>query len=450
MTLKGTPIVILGTFRGGTSCLATAFARLGVHLGAEKHFQPIDEFNKGGYWELTEMQELNQACLMAFGMSYFGAERLPLDWEEMPGASEMVRNMRDLLGRHFAGQEHWGWKEPSTTVLLPLYKKALDADGVKPRYAIMVRHPLSIAASQRRRHAKGADEAGPSAKEPLPPDEQRMVGLWLHYTLTNLKETKGSPRQVLVYERFLQEPRKYLEQIGKNLLDWQPSDEQLEAAVGSVNPEWSHSRYSMEDLAGWPSILGRTYDLCLRAGSDPEGLQAGRIDAEIDELWNEWGIVGNMVHPSELPAGQMMVAWREAGQLAHVSQKYTPDGGWQTLTLEANAKPGDTVQIDFYQTTCQVWIRNATWRAGGKEFPASMNAGPHGILEDFGMLRLTSFGPAPLFSKAPPVPGPAELEIEFLLQFNITVLNGAVMMLRDRLDQMARGQGPQFARSAQR
>ena len=60
----------------------------------------------------------------------------------------MVREIRTVLKKHFEGIPHWGFKEPSTTVLMPLYREAFSAEGVvAARYPIMVRHPLSVVSS---------------------------------------------------------------------------------------------------------------------------------------------------------------------------------------------------------------------------------------------------------------------------------------------------------------
>src|SRR5689334_15469951 len=81
MSLIGEPIVILGTFRGGTSCLATALVAMGLYMGEPDAFQKANEFNKGGFWELEDMQALNAKFLVAYGMGYLGAEHMQKAWE---------------------------------------------------------------------------------------------------------------------------------------------------------------------------------------------------------------------------------------------------------------------------------------------------------------------------------------------------------------------------------
>jgi hypothetical protein len=261
MGLTSEPLVILGTFRGGTSCLATAAAALGYHLGDEKDFEPEDEFNPGGYWELVEMTELHTKVLATFGLNFFSPIHIPADWMDYPTSPDMVSKIRALLRKHFDGREHWGWKDPATTILLPMYDEAFKEEGVtSPRFPIMIRHPLSVAASQQRRQ----DSWGYKAELVYPqgrqqPITERAMGVWLHYALSSLMDTRGRQRQMISYEHFLQEPRPYVERMASELIGWQPGKEKVEAAIATVNPSWSHSKYSMDDLKSWPSIVARTY-----------------------------------------------------------------------------------------------------------------------------------------------------------------------------------------------
>jgi hypothetical protein len=447
MSLSSDPIVILGTFRSGTSALATCFSHLGVYFGQEKDFQPADEFNPGGYWELRDMQLLNAKILTVFGTNYYQIDRLPEDWQSQPGSAMVVNEIRGLLRGKFNGQGRWGWKEPATSILLPLYKQAMADEGITaPRYPISVRHPLSVAASQNKRQSQwGFKDAKATGAEGVAAVEERTVGLWVQYTLSALRESKGSVRQVICYENFLKDPRPYLEWITQGL-EWHPSAEQMDAAVASVKPEWSHSRYTADDLKPWSSVVVRTYDLCQRADKDPQGLTDGKFDAEIDGLWEEWMDWSKMIRPILLPAGQMIFTWRQNGQQAGHAERFSPTGTWQTVSLDLPIQPGSEVFIDPYQMPCQVWIRKATWRVGDNERRAILGPGPSGIIEDaFGIKKLTSFGPGSLVGQIPPGNGPVTFEMELMVRSGQEILTEMISTLRGRLDQARRGgQSQQF------
>lgn len=441
MSLYNEPIVILGAFRSGTSCLATALAHLGVFLGAEEDFLPADQFNEAGYQELEEMQVLNARYLAAFGMNYFQAEEIPADWREYPGASEMVAHIGAILRKHFAGKARWGWKEPSTTVLMPLYKNALANEGVTgPRYPISIRHPLSVASSQKRRQAKFgfADPQLTSNLSIPPPVEERTVGLWMHYTLSALRETRGEVRQVFSYENFLTNPQPYLEHLTRGLSGWNPTPQEMEAAIASVKPELSHSRFKTEDLDGLPPIIARAYDCCLRAERDPDGLNAGTFDEEIDALWQEWIYMSKMSKPIFLPFTDMFVSW----QGGRTTVKYTAAGSWQVVRATVDASGGSTVQLDLNPLPSQIWIKRAAWLLPNGEKRAVLKQGFNGILEDFGLMRLSAYGPCPVVTQTPFGDGPFELEIEMMVLNNPVVLIDVITRMRMRLEQATKGAGP--------
>src|SRR4029077_7625329 len=135
---------------------------------------------------------------------------------------------------------------------------------------------------------------------------------------------------------------------------------------------------------GWPSIVSRTYDLSLRADKDPDGLNAGKFDPEIDELWSEWLLTSDMARPIPLPTAQIFIAWQGPREIERVTKKYSPTDSWQSLRIEVPAPPRANIQVDLHQLPCQIWIRKAVWHYGGKEMPIALKGGPNGIVEDLG------------------------------------------------------------------
>lgn len=422
MALQPEPIIVLGAFRSGTSLIATALNALGVFLGNEADFQPADEFNSEGYWELEAMQNINVAILSLFRMSYFEATTLPPDCLEAPGADHMVRQIRDLLTAQYRGKPTWGWKVPCTSILLPFYREALEQEGVEdPYYIISVRHPLSVAHSEVRRYAKSGfqqpDLSSPNGSPP--PVHDRTLGLWLQYTLSALHETRGKNRVVVSHERFLQDPRPYLNRWVADAESLDPTEAQLAAAAATINPELSHSRFSREDLAGLPQIIRDVYELCERADQDPAAFKRGDLDEEIERLWQEWNTLARMSRPFPLPFVGFFLVW----QTGRTTTKYEVAGSWQKLKVPVEAPADHVIQVDPYPLPCHIWIRRAVWRVNGKQIRAMFRPGPGGILEDFGgEQRLTVLGPAPLVTRTPSETGPLEFEIEFRIHTGENVL----------------------------
>jgi hypothetical protein len=423
---------------------------MGVYLGDEREFFPANENNLGGYYEIRALQELNLRGYAVFGMNFFQVDRLPSTWKDVPGSLAFMEDLRSMLRSRFAGRPNWGWKEPATTGLMPIYEELLSQEGLAPRYAICVRHPLSVAGSQIARQKKwGLDPPEHALRGLNPPIGEHTLGLWLHYTLSGLVESRGKVRQVVSYEHFLQNPEATIHRLVKGLLAHEPTKDQIAAAIASVKPEWSHNRYTLEDLQAWPSLVARTYDVCLRAEQDSESFNAGKFDSEIDDLWGELGLMGKLVKPIQLPAGQMMLSWKQGDRPAGYAEKYSPTGAWQSLRIPVAAPAGAVIQIDPYQTPCQIWIRKAVWNFSGESRVAALKPGPNGVMEDVsGMKRLTVFGPGPLLAQMPNGT-PAEFEFEFMVQSGQIVLGTVVSMLRGGIEQAKRASAqamPQYGR----
>ena len=140
MNLPSQPVVILGMLRSGTSAVAAALSRLGLFLGKESDFYPPDEYNERGYWELAEMIGVNRRCLTALFMGYHQVGPIPTKWRELPPADSCLDEIESVISKLSDGQTLWGWKEPRTSVLLPLYKEVLARNALHPHYIICVRN----------------------------------------------------------------------------------------------------------------------------------------------------------------------------------------------------------------------------------------------------------------------------------------------------------------------
>lgn len=458
MSHSQTPIVVLGTFRSGTSAMAGAVQRLGVYLGEDDDFFPANEFNEGGYYELKELQAIIQRTFMTFGAMSTQFDYLPEDWKEIPNIMNHVQEIRNLLKAKYGGRDQWGWKDPATSLLLPLFQEALAQDGIKPRYVIMVRNPLDVAASRVRGQSKWEfNTVNSGGKKSAIPVAERTMGLWLTYTLAALRETKGSVRQLVSYEKLLAEPRAVIESIAKNVVPWEVTEEQITDAAGTIDPKQSHGKDQTEELKTWPELVTKAYQSLLKMVDDPEGLNAGNYDGEIDALWEDLQRMRKMMQTVQMPGGQVIMMWRGA-KAAPVAldpkgypagpnvfaQGFSPTGSWQKMRMTVPVPPGSNVSLDLYQTPCHVWIRQANWIVDGKERKATLAPGPGGMLEDvMGMKRVTIFGPQPVYLQAPAsAECEIEFEIDFLVQASQLFATNVVSILRSKLEQVRRMPAP--------
>ncbi len=415
MKLAGTPIVVLGMHRSGTSAITNALANLGLYLGRAEDLLEATEHNEEGFWERPDVVRLNDRALATLGMSYQKVGFIPALWRELPFSAGLLNEMEALLRMNFAAHPLWGWKDPRTTVLLPFYKEVLRRLGSKPHYVLCVRNPLSVSASL-------------SKREKL--SEHLALGLWLRYTLSALQETNGESRVLVLYESFLQDPIGALQPVVKLVENWTPNDQAWTDARNVVRQDLSHTKPSEEALDRHPSIIKRTFDLCKLAAAAPEAFAHGAFDSQIGVLWKELQDWDDLLKGADPAPGRLRLFWQKGGKVEHVDTEYVPSGGWQTLRATVSASAGSLVGAAFYHLPCLVWIRRAEWKSPGKASTASLRPGFSGHLEGDGSLRRLLVLPGPeelmpeqLLLQAPTEGGPYELEVEVFLEatFDIAV-----------------------------
>ena len=427
MSLAPKAIVILGMFRSGTSSVAGVLSRLGIHFGEDAAFFEADEQNQGGYFELKDVMAVNRQALAALNMSYHRVHRIPADWDSRPGMNRVVDAIGVVLEKHFDEKMVWGWKEPMTTCLLPLYATVLAEKRVKPHYVICVRNPLEVVASERKR-------------DPLVGD--RAFGLWLHYTLSALLETKNAGRSLIVYDRFLEDPRKYVASAA-NFAGLTASETEWERACKEVSDRFRHHNGSVTELDQWPEILGQTYRLCLEIDEDPTGFSQGNFDSSIEALWDQYCRLQRIMSSPGLETSKVHLVWERAGQREGVSAVYVPTGSWQTIRAQVRAVPGAVIQADLYQMPAQIWIRKANWIGGDTSQRAQLVQGPTGWLEEVdGLMRATVFGPAPMALRFPANGDTFEVELEFLVESNFDTLTRILLRFRQQMESMRKQPTP--------
>ena len=419
-SLSSKPLVILGMFRSGTSCVATCFKELGFYFGDDSDLFPADSFNQGGYHEIKELMNLNRKALGALGMQHFRIEEIPSDWAELPGMTAYLEGIRNLLESKLGGHPKWGWKEPQTSVLMPLYRQIFSELGLDPTYVICVRNPLAVSASQR-------------SHSPLPHIGERVVGLWLHYTLSALRETKGCRRIVFHYESFVEDPMPFLSAAIELVPDNNGLSELIGAATSKVNPEWRHNRPDETGLQDWPELVRDVYRLAKDCSIEPTRFLNGEFDEDVEQLWKRWRQMREMVRASAMPNGQIISSWLEQGRTRSRIEPMMPTGSWQKITIPIEAPPGSIVHLDPYQTPCLFWIRNATLK-GYRDLPADLRPGRTGMLSLVGGIkRLVIWGPDPMLLQLPRE-ACSELHLEVLVQANPNALNEVIAVMKGNVE----------------
>lgn len=133
------PLIITGMHRSGTSLLARFVHHSGIDLG--DRFVGARPSNPYGHYEDVEILDFQQSILLReFGHSMWVPGPPPVTAADWSRAEDLVRARQH--------KPHWGWKEPRTSLFLPLWNDLLP----RASYLFVVRHPLQVLDSLSRRN----------------------------------------------------------------------------------------------------------------------------------------------------------------------------------------------------------------------------------------------------------------------------------------------------------
>lgn len=216
---------LLGLGRSGTSLAARAVNLLGVDLGAEETMLPSDDLNPQGYWEQRQVVELNDEILAALGGTWWRPPSRRPGWEAMPELEPFRRRIEDLVAGF--GERRWGFKDPRTTLTLPLWRSVVgDFDHV-----VCLRDPLEVAASAGDRMPAGAD----------------VMALWLHYGCEALRLTAGRRRLFVFYDDWSADPRRVAADLAE-FVNGVVDDEAVERVASAFDPGLRRQRVGDREL----------------------------------------------------------------------------------------------------------------------------------------------------------------------------------------------------------
>jgi len=141
--------VLLGMHRSGTSLTASILEALGVDFGND--FIPADEYNPNGYFEnaaITRAQVRLNRLLNRRPFTAAGLVDYPQAFWKDRQALEFVDELEMLVRKALDNTRGiWGFKDPHTIKLLPLWQIVFERLGITPLYLLAVRHPAEVAAS---------------------------------------------------------------------------------------------------------------------------------------------------------------------------------------------------------------------------------------------------------------------------------------------------------------
>ena len=267
-------VAVLGMHRSGTSAVTRGLQALGVYLGND--FLDAQPENPTGYWEDKGIVDLNERVLEALGSSWDDSAAIHAPAFDSGTLRALQRTAARYVRRTFGGRPLWGFKDPRTLRVLPLWLGVFEAAGLDDAYLLVIRNPMSIAKSLFARRQMPLEDA---------------LRLWLAYSMTFFGRVAGKTMVVVDYDRFMLEPRRELQRIARGLRIGASSEETGRNvdrfAEEFLDEGLRHTTFSLDDIdTATPSgrVARDAYALLLDLASDRR--------TPDDEFWKEWRLLG--------------------------------------------------------------------------------------------------------------------------------------------------------------
>ncbi len=228
-------VVVLGAGRSGTSMTMEALACLGMRVSADM-IEP-NETNPRGFFESRAIVKAHKELLDRLDADVILPP--PPDWTADPAFKTASKQLKKYLAAEVARGGLWGFKDPRTSILLPLWQKLFEELNLDPKYVLCVRHPASIAKSLARWDTT----------------KQTAELIWLQRTIEPLIFAAESCF-VCHYECMLKDPMPRLRELAE-FVGLTPSQIQFADAMAAIQPALNHSNHGKDNgiLNAWAKDL---------------------------------------------------------------------------------------------------------------------------------------------------------------------------------------------------
>lgn len=218
-------VVVLGMHRAGTSVCMRIVQHLGVALGGPLLSAGWD--NQDGFQEHMTVVQFNQAVLSAAGYewdSFHLVRKMPEGFWGSRAVTQAVETLKSVVSAEMdAAGGLWGFKDPRTLRLIPLWTRIFDELGVEPVWVLSVRDPRAVTSSLLSRNGMPA-----------------VLGnlLWLEHYLDALRQLGPRIACILHYERWFTDKPPQIQALASALGG--ATDAQIAAASASVRTALRH------------------------------------------------------------------------------------------------------------------------------------------------------------------------------------------------------------------
>lgn len=131
-------ICILGIQRSGTSTITRALNIIGVSIGEKEDLMAPSIDNPKGYWENNKIVSIHEQIFRSFSRNWDTLNPLPNDWWKRDEILTYKNSLIKLLNDIYLNKDLWMWKDPRTSLLVPLWSEILKDLNIKPHYIICI------------------------------------------------------------------------------------------------------------------------------------------------------------------------------------------------------------------------------------------------------------------------------------------------------------------------
>jgi glycosyltransferase involved in cell wall biosynthesis len=262
-------VIVAGMYRSGGYTLMRALNLLGVSMGDRAR---VDE---SGGLENPDVAAANERILKRVDIAWNSVEKFPANWFGSAGAAEVDRYVAALIENNFEGQFLFGFRDPRVSRTLPVWLSRLAKFGVRPLCVQIVRNPLDVAASLKKRDGMSS---------------ARSLMLWLRYNADSELHSRGANRVFVAYEDLMNDWRSVVQRVARTLNVVWPVNalrfgDDMDAFISARIPHHATPDTHLYDREDVSELVKMAYEALSRLTENPEDADArGALDLVRDEL----------------------------------------------------------------------------------------------------------------------------------------------------------------------
>lgn len=321
--------------RSGTSSVARILNLMGCYFGPEELMLGAAADNPKGFWERTDIKEVNNEILDSAGGSWWDVERL--DFSALPRESQEWANERIsdiVLG--LDTNRPWAVKDPRLCLTLNFWLRALEV----PVFVHVLRSPAAVAKSLQNRNLI-----------PL----SYGLALWEFYQRLLLQSIGNKEKITVRYESLLQDPEECVAHLYRELAKQGVSSLRLPGADeirGFIDPGLCHFDDIHDETRLDPVQLTLARELNEAKGLELDPSRLVELCRTMHDLKHqgEWAAALRAAHTVETPYRRMKRLKAENARLE--AEKSTLEA--ERVRLEAERSRLEMERNDFAASNRQL------------------------------------------------------------------------------------------------